>query len=339
MVKPRCGLPAIPQTNARRRYRLDTPDDIATIRSMKRIVRRVQSINERAAELTAAAGQLPNRVVELREAMTATSGQLQNLKNDIQVNVGDLTVEHEDGIASTLAEIAAHAPVFAEAGFLLDGVDIGVSPVQNLIVRLQRFKEVDTLTIQPLIQKHQQQPSVRAILSAIIQARGMVSSVDIDGMDNHQLIVGIGPVPSIRLSWRMPVAVIDDDSEPWSPAPSQSLTGAGSSFFGPPLDAPAAAKPTAAAKPAAATIEPATAAAEPANPEPTAANAPETPEAVEAVEGSSQAGEPAGTGSRPATTPPPLPEAPTPASPPPLPAAAPDDPLARFKVMPTLSRH
>jgi len=288
---------------------------------MKRIVRRVQTLNERAAELTAAASQLPNRVAELREAVTATSGQLQTLKSDIQINVADLQIEREDDLSAAIAEIAGHAPVLAEAGFLLDGLDVEVSPTQMLMVQLVRFKDVETLEIQPLIQQYQQLPTLRAILSAILKARAMGATVEIDGLDYHKLMIGIGPVPTIRLCWRAEEAA----PAAWQPTPSKPLASS-TSFFGPPLHA----------EPAQKTTEPATEPAE---------EFIESEDHVEPLEH-----EPAHTEfTSTITSPPPLPDevAPYPAraeppphataAPPPLPTA-PVDPLARFKVMPTLGR-
>jgi len=294
--------------------------------AMKRIVRRVQTLNERAAELTAAAGQLPNRVAELREAMTATSGQLHTLKSDIQVNVAELKVEHEHGLGEAIAEIAGHAPVIAQAGFLLDGLDVEVSPVQRLIVTLSRFKDVEIGQIQALIHQYHHQSTLRAILSATLKARSMTDTMDIDGLEYTKLVIGIGPVPSVRLCWR------SAQSEPaaattWQPASSQPFA-AGASFFGPPLHA----------QPAPAPIEP----------------------EYEPVEEYEQSHEEHGAYveevpfvTTTSSIPPPLPQpamipaehqeehayqTPAPAPvPPPLPAG-PVDPLARFKVMPDLGR-
>jgi len=266
---------------------------------MKRIVRRVQTLNERAAELTAAAGQLPKRVAEFREAMTATSGQLQSLKTDIRVNVADLVIDQEDDLGAALAEIVGHAPVLAEAGFLLDGLDIEVSPTQRVVIQLVRIGDAEPGEIEALIQKHPGKTTLRAILSAIHKARDVASTVKIDGLDYHQLLIGIGPVPIIRIGWRSastattaapaftPSAAA---STSWQPTFSQPLPG-GSSFFGPPVSAPTAPQPAQ---------------------KPDFPIAPPVPIPL------------AGT-------------KPAPAVPPPLPP--PDiDPLARFKVMPDLHR-
>ena len=287
---------------------------------MKRIVRRVQSLNERAAELTAAAGQLPNRVAELRQAMTATTGELQNLKTGIQINVADLKVDRDDDLGAALAEVAGHAPVLAEAGFVLDGLDVEVSPVQRIIVQLVRFDDVETHEIQALIQKYQQQKTVRAILSAILKARAMVDTIDIDGLDYHKLAIGIGPVPTIRLCWR-DSATDATATSPFQvkPAAAKSSTGVQTSFFGPPINVASSAT------------------AEPKNEEEVVATV--TPDPQGTIQSA---------GTFTTQAPPPLPEpADTtaeqtsgspdeePASPPP---SQPVDPLARFKVMPTLNR-
>jgi hypothetical protein len=287
---------------------------------MKRIIRRVQTLNERAVELTSAAGQLPQRVAELREAMTATTGQLHTLKSDIQVNIADLQMDREDDIGAALVEVAGHAPALMDAGFALDGLDVEVSPVQRIIVQLVRRRDVDTTHIQGLIDRYQKQPTMRAILSAILKARAMVDSIEIDGLEYDKLQIGIGPVPTIRLCWR------DRDSAPasaaWQPAPSQPLAGgAHSSFFGPPASAiPAAAIP--------ATLPTKEQVVE------TSAVGNELPAVTMTMTSPPPAGMAAAKPGTAAVSPPPL-QAP---QPPPLPQA-PADPLARFKVMPNLDRH
>lgn len=294
---------------------------------MKRIARRLQTLNERAAELSAAAGQLPNRVAEIREAMSATTEQLQTLKSDIQVNVADLKVEHEHGLSQAIAEIAGHATVIAEAGFLLDGLDVEISPIQRIVIQLVRFKDVDATAIQPLINQHHHLHTLRAILSAISKAQAMAKTIDVDGLDYDKLKIGIGPVPSVQICWRAHAAE-SASTTPWQPTPSQSFVAA-SSFFAPPADAM-------------------TASTVPVNIHESVTEDREPDfETVSQVETDSATV----TATSNATTPPPLPihaattespETPTiPASAtPPLPTTPPDpvDPLARFKVMPVLHR-
>jgi hypothetical protein len=165
--------------------------------------------------------------------MKATTGELQTLKTDIQVNVADLQIEHEDDIGTALVEVAGHAVVFSQAGFLLDGLDVEVSPIQRMIVTLKRQKDVDIGKLQELIQQYRDQSTIRSILSALFKARTMVDHIEIDGLDYDKLIIGIGPVPTIRLSWRDRSA--KTAAPAWQPSASQPLTAAATSFFGPSL--------------------------------------------------------------------------------------------------------
>ena len=244
------------------------------------------------------------------------------------MNVADLKVTRDDDLSQALAEVAAHAPVLAEAGFVLDGLDVEVSPVQRIIVQLVRFDDIETLEIQALIQKCQQQKSVRAILSAILKARAMVETVHIDGLDYHKLTVGIGPIPTIRLCWRDTAtdvgALQPAGATPAKPRNSSFEAQQGSFFGAPPMWTPMQLP-----EPEDEVVEAAAA-----GPEETATSVTMTGEhAVDEPEPVVvPSPPPLPVASEPAATPAPPP------APPPLPASDPADPLAKFKVMPNLSR-
>lgn len=280
---------------------------------MKRIVRRVQSLNERAAELTAAVGQLPQRVAELRGAVSATTGELHHLKHEIQGNVADLRVDREEDLAAALAEIAGHAPLLAEVGFVLDGFDIEVSPVQQLVIDLIRHDDVAIPVLQSKLAGLPAHGTVAALLSAILKARAVADAIDIDGLDYHQLEVTLGPVPSIRLCWRGAVDKPAPAAESWRPDPIAASHSTGASFFGTGGSPALASMPHAGSTPA----RPAGLTGVDA-PQPPVAETASVPAAPEPVR---QEGV--------AVAPPPLPIVP-----PPLPVT---DPLARFKVMPDLA--
>jgi hypothetical protein len=109
---------------------------------MKQFISRVQNLSRKAAEVKAAMQQVPPKVAEIREAVAATTGQLQQLKSEIQYSVADLKADHEDHLSEALQEINGSAEVFAKAGFVLSGVDLEISPVQRLLVHLARVEDV-----------------------------------------------------------------------------------------------------------------------------------------------------------------------------------------------------
>jgi hypothetical protein len=210
---------------------------------MKQFISKVKNLSQKAAEIKAAMQQVPPKVAEIREAVAATTGQLQQLKHEIQFSVADLKADQEDSLSEALQEINSSADVFEQAGFVLDGVDLEISPVQRLLVHLLRVEDVHASMLRALVQSNQHRRTTRAILSALLQAKQMADTVAVGGLIYNEVIVGIGPIPSVRLCWRseqvepapvMPLAptvsVVPPVPVPVSQTSQPSVFGA-SSFF------------------------------------------------------------------------------------------------------------
>jgi hypothetical protein len=210
---------------------------------MKQFVSRVKNLSQKAAEIKAAIQQVPPKVAEIREAVAATTGQLQQLKSEIHYSVADLKADQENHLSEALQEINSSADVFAKAGFVLSGVDLEISPVQRMLVHLAKVEDVHTSVLRSLLQANQQRRTTRAILSSLLQAKQMADTVKIGDLVYDEVAVGIGPIPSIRLCWRaeevlhapvIPVAAAIPVLPPLvasTPAPQpQSVFGAGSFF-------------------------------------------------------------------------------------------------------------
>jgi hypothetical protein len=169
---------------------------------MKQFISRVQNLSRKAAEVKAAMQQVPPKVAEIREAVAATTGQLQQLKSEIQYSVADLKADHEDHLSEALQEINGSADVFAKAGFVLSGVDLEISPVQRLLVHLAKVEDVHAAILRSLLQTNQHRRTTRAILSSLLQAKQMAETMELGDLIYTEVIVGIGPIPSVRLCWR-----------------------------------------------------------------------------------------------------------------------------------------
>lgn len=169
---------------------------------MKRFISKVQNLSRKAAELKAAMQQVPPKVAEIREAVTATAGQLQQLKTEIQFSVADLKADQEDHLSEALQEINNSADVFAKAGFALSGMDLEISPVQRMLVHLARMEDAHAAVLRSLLQANQHRRTTRAILSSLLQAKQMAETVKFGDLIYDEVVVGIGPIPSVRLCWR-----------------------------------------------------------------------------------------------------------------------------------------
>lgn len=206
---------------------------------MKQFMSRVKDLSQRAAEIKAAMQQVPPKVAEIREAVAATTGQLQQLKSEIQFSVADLKADDEDRISTALQEINSSGEIFAKAGFMLGGAELEISPVQRLLVRLVKCEEVHPSVLRSLMSANQHRRTTHAILSSLLQARQMAETVALDGLSYSELVLGVGPVPSVRLCWRpeeaeeaevaQPRAAIPLPAPPTAPVP-QAMFGPGSFF-------------------------------------------------------------------------------------------------------------
>lgn len=206
---------------------------------MKQFISKVKNLSQKAAEIKAAMQQLPPKVAEVREAVAATTGQLQQLKSEIHYSVADLKADNEDRLSEALQEINTSADVFAKAGFLLRGMDLEISPVQRMLVHLNRVETVHASVLRSLASANQHRRATHAILSALLQANQMAETVELGDLIYDEVIVGIGPIPSVRLCWRseevaaatvVPSAATMPLSVAATPATSQSAFGQ-SSFF------------------------------------------------------------------------------------------------------------
>lgn len=190
---------------------------------MKQFVSKVKNLSQKAAEIKAAIQQVPPKVAEIREAVAATAGQLQQLRVDVQSSVMDLKADNEHRISHAMQEINGSLDVFMEAGFELGGMDLEISPVQRLLVHLYRLEEVHPSKLRSIIAANQHRKTIQAILTSMLQAQEMADTMQLSEMTQFsysELIVSIGPIPSVRICWRPEEAAeVEESARPATTIP------------------------------------------------------------------------------------------------------------------------
>jgi hypothetical protein len=172
---------------------------------MKQFISNIKNLSKKAAEIKAAMQQVPPKVAEIREAVTSTAGQLQQLRVDVQSTVTNLKADNEHHISQAMQEINSSLDVFIEAGFELAGMDLEISPVQRLLVHMKRLEEVHPSALRSLISANQHRRTTHALLTSMLQAQEMADTVQLSELTEcvyRELIVSIGPIPSVRICWR-----------------------------------------------------------------------------------------------------------------------------------------
>lgn len=169
---------------------------------MKKFTDKVHRLSQRAAEIKHMIESVPPKVSEIRDAVTAATGQVQKLRADIISSVSTLRAETDTQLLSALREIDEAADVLAEAGVRLEGVDMDLGATRRLIVQLERIENVDGRRLQALLTANAAHPTLHALLAAVIKADELTDKVEFKYLGFTKLIVEIGLIPSVRIGWR-----------------------------------------------------------------------------------------------------------------------------------------
>lgn len=206
---------------------------------MKRMMSRMQAFTEKAAQVKKAIDAAPAHAAQLRQAIHMTAEQLHTVRDEVEMAVHGLRAEGEAQISDALSELNEHALTLEEAGYEMVGVDMELSPVQRLIVKLEQFEEVPEPKLRLLISANNSRPTIKSLLGAISKANQIAAATELKYLTYRELIVHLGPMPTFRLAWR----VVNEEPQPLiaaAPAKAEVPAAAApeSSFFAPRTEAP-----------------------------------------------------------------------------------------------------
>lgn len=180
---------------------------------MKKFITKVQDVRQKAAEIASVIESAPARAAELREAVLATAGQMHQMRRTVQDAAQGLVATDEGRLIAALHEIDDRAETFRAAGYELENVEMELAVPQRLIVHLEKVADVSFSTLRSLADSNRDHPTTHAILSALLKAEDMSDKVTLQHLQYHQLTIYMGPVPTVRLCWGAPYA------EPATPPP------------------------------------------------------------------------------------------------------------------------
>jgi hypothetical protein len=173
---------------------------------MKKFITKVQDVRQKAAEIASVIESAPARAAELREAVLATAGQMHQMRRTVQDAAQGLVANDEGRLIAALHEIDERAETFRAAGYELENVEMELAAPQRLIVHLEKVADVSFSTLRSLADANEDHPTTHAILTALLKAEDMSDKVTLQHLQYHQLTVYMGPVPTVRLCWCAPYA-------------------------------------------------------------------------------------------------------------------------------------
>lgn len=206
---------------------------------MRRMISKMQALGEKAAQVKKAIDAAPAHAAQLRQAIHMTAEQLHTVRDEVELAVHGLRAEGEAQISDALSELNEHALTLEEAGYEMVGVEMELSPVQRLIVKLEQFEEVPEPNLRLLISANNSRPTIKSLLTAISKANQIAAATELKYLTYRELIVHLGPMPTFRLAWR----VVNEEPQPVIAAVPEKREAppaepAQSSIFAPRTEAP-----------------------------------------------------------------------------------------------------
>jgi hypothetical protein len=186
---------------------------------MKKFITRVQDARQKAAQIASVIESAPAKAAELREAVLATAGQMHQMRRTVQDAAQGLVATDEGRLIAALHEIDDRAETFRAAGYDLENVEMELAVPQRLIVHLEKVADVSFSTLRSLADSNRDHPTTHAILSALLKAEDMSDKVSLQNLQYHQLTIYMGPVPTVRLCWCAPMTEVPPPIPASHPAP------------------------------------------------------------------------------------------------------------------------
>jgi hypothetical protein len=81
-------------------------------------------------------------------------------------------------------------------------VDLELSPAHKIIVHLRKVEEVAPSVLRSLVAANQNRKTLCALLASLAKAEEVANKVDMRDLHYSEVIIHVGPAPTIRLCWR-----------------------------------------------------------------------------------------------------------------------------------------
>jgi hypothetical protein len=187
---------------------------------MKKFAQKMQNLSQKAAQVQQMIQQAPNRAAEFREAVAAASGQLRQVRSEVQSTVNSLRTEGDDHLVRALQEIDGSMEILRDAGYVVQEVEMELGIAQRLIAHLEKVEDVPHSTIKSLLDVNQSLKTLHAILAALLKAEELADHVTLAHLTYYKLTVYAGLTPCVRLCWG---ADVEEAVAPSPPAPSAAV--------------------------------------------------------------------------------------------------------------------
>ena len=183
------------------------------------MLHRAKELAEQADRVRELLETAPERIEQAKGIVTLTTGQLQQLRTDVQSSIAGLRADTGDAVTAAVRELNEGAPTFLRAGYALSGVDMELGIAPRVTAHLERVEEVGIRAIRELLAPNSDRRVIHGMLSALLKAEELAESTQFDGMEYTEVSIQVGPAPTVRLRWRSTASDVETHAATPPPIP------------------------------------------------------------------------------------------------------------------------
>jgi hypothetical protein len=165
---------------------------------------------------------MPETAAGIQDLVAQATSTIQQLRVDADSLMGDLKVENEAHFGEILREVSFAQDVLLEAGYIFGGASISMGSLPaawsvgkpalefgRLTIHLERTESPPKSLILPAAIEQQSSKTLKALFHAIQRAQDLADNMHGLGLVLDELLVTVGPLPSIKIVWSNAVLVED----------------------------------------------------------------------------------------------------------------------------------
>jgi hypothetical protein len=208
---------------------------------MKKVITRLQTLGQKAAEVKQAIDAAPAKAAQIRQAVTDTAGRLKQLRSELEGTLDALRTTDDASFAALLAELDGSQALLERAGYALEGVDLEQGAAPRLIVHVRPTAPARTAPLETLLVEAGERGVSRVLMEALIRAENLDDDPPVKGLTFAGLTVYLGAAPAVRILWRSAASAQEasigrpaapSEPQPSAPPPASAFASfAGSPFF------------------------------------------------------------------------------------------------------------
>jgi hypothetical protein len=169
---------------------------------MKNLVTKFQDLSQKAAKIVQAVEAAPGKAAQLRDTLLSSAAQTHAIASELQSSIGALRADNQERLVQVAREIDEHSDVLEQAGYGIEQLELDVSIQQRVLLHLLKIQDVHPNTLSALASENVQYRAINAVLTSLVKAEAMADAIGLAGFKHSGTIVVLGSAPSVRLCWQ-----------------------------------------------------------------------------------------------------------------------------------------